>query len=185
MDTVSAGKEDRGQARAFAVEQLHQQIGELAVGQLFCSHVADQRVYLGRRALVLLRKRRLDRLRARMRHNLGDALGLGELLRELHHQPCYRDAAGRPQELGLVRVLHAHCGRAAHDILRIRLYVVALQIGQLRLERAHLVLQVHDVVAGDLAPLGGVIVLAVGVCPLAGPAARQARVASRLALGEG
>jgi hypothetical protein len=42
---------------------------------------------------------------------------------------------------------------------------------------------VHHVVARDLAPLSGVIVLAVGVCALAGPAPREARVASRLALG--
>jgi hypothetical protein len=117
-----------------------------------------------------------------MGHNLGDALGLGELLRELHHQPRDGDAAGRPQKLGLVRVLHAHRGRLAHDVLGVRLHVVPLELSQLPLEVAHLELQVHDVVAGDLAALGGVVVLAVRVGALAGPAARQSGVASRLAL---
>jgi hypothetical protein len=44
------------------------------------------------------------------------------------------------------------------------------------------VLQVDDIVARYLPPLGGVIVFAVGVCPLAGPASREPWVASCLAL---
>jgi hypothetical protein len=169
-------------ARAFAVEEVNQQVGEVAVGQLLGGDVADERVYLGRRALVLLRERGLDRLGSCVRYDFGDALGLGELLRELHHQARDGDAARGPQELGLVGVLHAHCGRPAHHVFGVRLHVVALEVGQLLLELAHLVLQVHDVVAGDLAALGGVIVLAVRVGALAGPASGQPRVASRLAL---
>jgi hypothetical protein len=169
-------------ARAFAVEEVHQQVGEVAVGQLLGGDVADERVYLGRRALVLLGEGGLDGLLAGVGDDLGDAFGLCELLRELHHQPRNRDAARGPQELGLVRVLHAHGGGAAHDIFSVGLDVVALEVGQLLLEVAHLVLQVHDVVAGDLAPLGGVVVLAVRVGALAGPAPGQPGVASRLAL---
>jgi hypothetical protein len=45
------------------------------------------------------------------------------------------------------------------------------------------VLEVDYVVAGDLASLGGVVVLAVGVRPFAGTAPRQPGIASRLALG--
>jgi hypothetical protein len=177
------GARPRGSGRTFAVEELDQQIGEVAVGQLFGGHVADEGVYLGRGALVLLRKRRLDRLGSRMGHNLGDGLGLCELLRELHDQPRDGDAARGPQELGLVRVLHMHGGCSAHDVLGVGLDVVALELSQLLLEVAHLELQVHDVVAGDLAALGGVVVLAVRIGALAGPAARQSGVASRLALG--
>jgi hypothetical protein len=169
-------------ARAFAVEEVDQQVGEVAVRQLLGGDVADERVYLGRRALVLLREGGLDRLLAGVGDDLGDALGLGELLRELHHQPRNRDAARGPQEFGLVGILHAHRGRPAHHIFSVRLHVVPLEVGQLLLEVAHLVLQVHDVVAGDLAPLGGVIILAVRVGALAGPASGQPRVASRLAL---
>jgi hypothetical protein len=44
------------------------------------------------------------------------------------------------------------------------------------------VLQVDDIVAGDLGALCGIVVLAVGVGALAGPAARQAGIAAGLSL---
>jgi hypothetical protein len=116
--------------------------------------------------------------------DLGDALGLCELLCELHHQPRYGDATRGPEEFGLVCVLHAHCCCPAHDIFGVRLYVVPLEVCELLLEIAHLVLEVHDIVPGDLAPFGRVIVLAMRICPFARPAPRQSGVASRLALGE-
>ena len=170
-------------ARAFAVEQVDEQIGEVSVRQLLGSDVADQRIDFRSWSLVLQRKGGFDRLGAGVGHNFGYALRLGELLRELHDQPGNGNAAGRTQEFGLVGVLHADCGGSAHDILGVGLHVVALELSQLLLEVAHLVLQMHDIVAGDLASFGGVIVLAVGVCALAGPASRQRRVASCLALG--
>jgi hypothetical protein len=129
-----------------------------------------------------LGKRRLDVLCARIRHDIGYALGLGELLGQLHDQTRDGDAARRPQEFGLVRVLDSDGGGPTHHIFSIWLRIVLLKLGQLLLEIAHLVLQVDDVVAGNLAAFGGVKVLAVGVCALAGTAAGEAGIASCLAL---
>lgn len=81
--------------------------------------------------------------------------------------------------------MYPHGSCAAHDIFGIRLYIVSLEVGQLLFEVAHFVLQVHDVIAGDLAAFCGIIIFAVGVCSLAGAAAWQARIASCLALWGG
>ena len=78
--------------------------------------------------------------------------------------------------------MDSHCGGPAHDILGIRLNVVAVEVRELLLKLAHLVLQVHDVVARDLPALGRVVVLAVRVGALAGSAAGEPWVASCLAL---
>jgi len=168
--------------RTLAIEELHQQVGKVPVGQLFGGHIAYEGVGFGGWALVLLVKGGLDVLCAGVWDDLGDALRVGELLGQLHDKPCYGDAARGAEELGLVAVLHAHRGGAAHHVFGIGLYVVALEVGQLALEVADLVLQVDDVVAGDLAALGGVKVLAVGIGALAGPAAGEPGVASCLAL---
>lgn len=53
---------------------------------------------------------------------------------------------------------------------------------ELALEFADLVLEVDDVIAGDFAAFGRVVVLAVRVCALTGTAAGEARVAASLAL---
>jgi hypothetical protein len=120
-----------------------------------------------------------------MRYNLRYALGLCELLRQLHHQPRDGDATGRPQEFGLIRVLHPHCCCSAHDILGVGFDVVSFQITQLLLKITDFLLQVHHIVARYLAAFGGVVIFAVRVCPLTGPASRQSWIASCFALGEG
>ena len=144
--------------------------------------MADEGVDFGRGALVFAGKLGLDGCLARMGHNLRNSFGGGELLGQLHNQAGNGDTAGGAEELGLVRVLDAYGRGASDDILRVRLGIVALQGGQMGLEVAHLVLQVDDVVARYLAALGRVVILAVRVGALAGPAARQTGVASRLAL---
>jgi hypothetical protein len=69
-EVVSTSQPNQAQAiRAFAIKQLYQQIGQITIGQLLGRNVADQRVDLGRWALVLLLEGSFDGLLAGMGHD--------------------------------------------------------------------------------------------------------------------
>jgi hypothetical protein len=81
---------------AFTVEELHKKICEISIGQVLGSHIADEGIDLGCRALVFLGKGGLDRLCAGVGNNLGYAFRLCELLCQLHDEASDGDAARGP-----------------------------------------------------------------------------------------
>lgn len=123
--------------------------------------------------------------RADFWNQLGDLVRLGIFLGFLHDQSRHGDAtAGTQVARCLVRLVEAYKASWPHDLLIApRVFVVLLDVlRQLRLELAHLVLELDDIEAIDLFALGGVEVFTCRAGPLAGKTARQCRIAPRFPL---
>jgi hypothetical protein len=121
----------------------------------------------------------------KLRNEVGYAIRLGVPFGLLHQKPGHGNAAAGPQ---VTRRLVTgtqldHASRADHVLGAVgKLALVIYVVGELSLEGPDLFLQLDNIVAVDLAPLGGVEIFARGAGSLAGKTPRQSRVATSFSL---